>query len=52
MTYIRSALLISEQESLDFGEVIIPDAFVFDLNAGVLNDFEAAFEENNGAIEQ
>tara|TARA_B110000438_G_scaffold253602_1_gene259319 strand:- start:105 stop:944 length:840 start_codon:yes stop_codon:yes gene_type:complete len=33
MTYIRSALLINEQESLDFGEVIIPDAFVFGLSS-------------------
>jgi citrate lyase beta subunit len=32
MTYIRSALLINEQDSLNFDEGTIPDAFVFDLS--------------------
>jgi citrate lyase beta subunit len=36
MTYIRSALLISEQESLDFDEATSPDVIVFDLSSSAL----------------
>ena len=36
MTYIRSALLISEQESLDFDEAVTPDVIVFDLSSSAL----------------
>ncbi|HIE84287.1 MAG TPA: hypothetical protein EYQ00_10800 [Dehalococcoidia bacterium] len=36
MTHIRSALLISEQESLDFDEAMAPDVIVFDLSSSAL----------------
>ena len=36
MTYIRSALLISVQESLDFDEATSPDVIVFDLSGSAL----------------